>query len=103
MANQTETCATCNKQFLIIEPEQKFLTGKNLPFPKNCPTCRQTRRLQLRGGDRQLYKTTCQKCGQNIVVAKDPAKVKNQIYCRKDYDQFFIDNDPIITDPLPEA
>lgn len=103
MSNQTQTCEKCGKQFLVIEQEQKFLSEKNLPLPKNCPTCRQTRRLKLRGGDRQLYKTTCQKCSKEIVVARDPKIVKNPIYCRKDFDQYFLDNDPIITDPLPDA
>jgi len=103
MPNQTLTCSKCGKQFLVIEQEQKFLTEKNLPLPTNCPSCRQLRRLTLRGADRTLFKTTCQKCGQEIVVVHDPKTIKNPIYCRKDYEQYFVDNDPIITDPLPEV
>lgn len=103
MVNITATCAKCSRQFLIIDQEQKFLSDKGLALPKNCPSCRQLRRLMLRGGERQLFKTKCQKCGQEIVVAYDPTKVKNQILCKKDYDQWFMDNDPIIKDPLPEV
>ncbi|MDO8498311.1 MAG: zinc-ribbon domain containing protein [bacterium] len=103
MAAITQTCAQCGKQFLVIDQEQKFLNDKGLPLPKNCPTCRQKRRLALRGSERTLYKTKCQKCGTEIVVAYDPSKVTNTILCKKDYDQYFLENDPIIKDPLPEV
>lgn len=101
MTNITQTCTKCGKQFLIIEQEQKFLQGKALPLPANCPGCRQTRRLMLRGG-RTLYKTTCQKCNKEIIVSYDPAKVTNTILCREDYNQYFMEHDPIISEPLPE-
>ncbi|HSX40294.1 MAG TPA: zinc-ribbon domain containing protein [Candidatus Saccharimonadales bacterium] len=102
MASVTQTCSKCGKQFLVIDQEQAFLKEKNLPLPAMCPSCRQMRRLSLRGADRALFKTKCQKCGKEIIVAFDPAKATNAIYCQKDWDQFFYDNDPIITDPLPE-
>lgn len=101
MAAITQTCSRCQKQFHIIDPEQAFLKEKNLPLPTQCPTCRQMRRLSLRGS-RQLFKTTCQKCGKDIIVSFDPKTVTNPIFCRKDYDQFFTENDPMIQDPLPE-
>lgn len=101
MPNITQICTKCGKQFLIIESEQKFLQSKGLPNPANCPMCRQARRLALRG-DRQLYKTKCQKCGKEIVVAYDPSKVTNPILCKQDYSQYFEEQDPIISDPLPE-
>ena len=103
MANITQNCVHCGKPFLIIEMEQKFLQNKNLPFPQNCPTCRQLRRLNLRGGARQLFKTKCQKCGQDIVVSYDPSKTTNQILCKQDYQQWFSENDAIIKEPLPEV
>lgn len=102
MANIAQTCAKCTKQFLIIDQEQKFLTEKNLPLPTNCPSCRQTRRLILRGAQRALYKTTCQKCAKEIIVAYDPKKVTNQILCKTDYDQYFTENDTMINEPLPQ-
>ena len=101
MPNITSTCVKCGKQFLVIEQEQAFLQKKNLPMPKNCPQCRQERRLSLRGG-RQLFRTKCQQCGKDIVVAYDPTKVTNKILCKEDYQKFFVENDPIIKDPLPE-
>lgn len=101
MAAITQNCAKCGKSFLVIDQEQKFLQDKGLPFPTNCPSCRQARRLALRGG-RQLYKTKCQKCGKEIVVSYDPSKVTNMILCKQDYEQYFMENDPIIKEPLPE-
>lgn len=101
MANITAICAKCGNQFLIIEMEQKFLAEKGLSHPTQCPSCRQMRRLLLRGG-RQLYKTKCQQCGKDIVVSYDPATTKNKILCKEDYDAYFNQNDPIITDPLPQ-
>ena len=102
MATITSTCVTCGRKFLVIDNEQKFLQEKGLPLPSNCPACRQTRRLKLRG-ERALYKTTCNKCGKEIIVSYDPKKVKNQILCKNDYEKYFLENDPIISDPLPEA
>ncbi len=100
--NTTQTCKTCSKQFLVIDLEKKFLDEKGLPLPQNCPSCRQTRRLKLRG-ERALYRATCQKCGKEIIVAFDPKTVQNAILCQKDYDQYFLENDPIIAEPLPES
>ncbi len=102
MANMTLTCKVCNRQFLVIDQEQAFLKEKNLPLPTNCPGCRQERRLKLRG-ERALYRTTCQKCRKEIIVAYDPKVVKNMILCRQDYEQYYLENDPIIVDPLPEV
>ncbi len=101
MANIKQTCTKCNKDFLIIDQEQEFLKQKSLPLPANCPSCRQLRRLRLRGG-RQLFKSRCQKCGKEIVVSFDPQKVKQAIYCKEDYEKFFMENDTIIKDPLPD-
>lgn len=101
MANITATCTKCSKQFLILDREQKFLSDKGLPFPTMCPSDRQLRRLTLRG-ERALYKTKCQKCGKEIVVSYDPKTMKSPIYCKEDYEKYFAENDPIITDPLPE-
>ena len=67
MPNLTQTCPKCSKQFLVIEQEQKFLNDKNLPLPVHCPSCRQQRRLMLRGNDRTLYKAKCSKCGKGII------------------------------------
>lgn len=101
MASITKTCAKCSKQFNIIDQEQKFLTNKGLPFPNNCPSCRQLRRLALRGG-RQLFRAKCQKCSKDIITSYDPQSTSQMILCKEDYDQYTSENSPIITDPLPQ-
>lgn len=103
MTAQTHTCTKCQKQFLIIDQEQKFLTEKNLPLPTMCPSCRQTRRLMIRGGERALYKTTCQQCGKEIVTSYDPKNVPGKILCKEDYEKYFAENEVIITDSLPDV
>lgn len=102
MASATKTCAKCGKQFLVIDAEQQFLEQKGLPHPTMCPFCRQLRRLMLRG-ERALYKTKCQKCGKEIVVSYDPSAVKNTILCKHDYEKYYMENDPIINETLPDA
>ena len=102
MASITQTCANCQKQFLIIDQEQEFLGKKDLPLPINCPFCRQERRLKLRGDRRKLYKATCAKCGKQIITSYDPTTVESTILCKADYDQFWVENDVIVKEPLPE-
>ncbi|MBI4097454.1 MAG: zinc-ribbon domain containing protein [Candidatus Levybacteria bacterium] len=101
MPGQPITCAKCGKKFLVIEPEEKFLREKGLPNPIHCPSCRQLRRLMLRGNDRALFKTKCQQCGKEIVVSYDPNKIKNKILCREDYDKWLTEHNTVIEDPLP--
>ncbi len=102
MAAITQACAKCNKQFLIIDQEQKFLSEKNLALPARCPSCRQTRRLMLRGDARALFKTTCQKCNKEIIVSYDPKRVRNNIFCKQDYERYLSENDVLLNEPLPE-
>ncbi|MDO8551292.1 MAG: zinc-ribbon domain containing protein [bacterium] len=100
MASLTQTCATCNKQFLVIDQEQQFLKERGYPLPVNCPLCRQKRRLALRG-ERKLYKTTCQQCGKSIIVTFDPEKSKQKILCLEDYNKLYAETDPVIKEDLP--
>ncbi len=66
-----------------------------------CPNCRQTRRLALRG-ERVLFKTDCQQCHKEIIVSYDPSNVQNAILCKEDYQKYYEEHDPMITDPLPQ-
>ena len=101
MANAPITCTKCGKQFLVIEQEEKFLKEKGLSLPSQCPSCRQERRLMMRGNDRALFRTKCQQCGKDIVVSYDPKKTTNKILCKEDYDKWLSENATTITDPLP--
>ncbi|MCX6782580.1 MAG: hypothetical protein NTZ20_01095 [Candidatus Levybacteria bacterium] len=102
MPNLTQNCSKCTRQFYILEQEQFFLKQREMAFPAQCPTCRQKRRLKLRGEDRLLFKATCKKCTKEIIVSYDPTKVTNTILCREDFQQYLMENDFIIKEPLPE-
>ncbi len=103
MPNLTQTCTQCSKQFYIIEQEQAFLQQKQFPLPTQCPSCRQLRRLKLRGGERALFRATCQKCAKEIIVSYDPTTVTNPILCKQDFEQYLAETDLIVKDPLPES
>jgi hypothetical protein len=103
MTAVAQVCGKCGKQFLIIDQEQEFLNKKGISLPTNCPSCRQLRRLTLRGGERALYKTKCQQCGKDIITSYDPSKAPNKILCKEDYEKFWSEKDAVIADPLPET
>jgi DNA-directed RNA polymerase subunit RPC12/RpoP len=102
MATINQVCAKCGRQFLVIDQEQEFLSKKGISFPTSCPSCRQLRRLSLRGGERALYKTKCQQCGKEIITSFDPNKTPNKILCKEDYEKYFSENEALIADPLPQ-
>jgi len=79
--HEIKTCETCQKQFLIIPQEQEFYRKKDLPWPTNCPECRQRRRLALRN-ERKLYKRTCDKCKKDIISTYRPDS-PYIIYCQE--------------------
>lgn len=76
-----KSCATCKKEFLIIPQEKEFYKKKDLPWPDNCPECRQKRRLSLRN-ERKLYKRKCDKC-QKDIISTYPPDSKYIIYCQE--------------------
>jgi hypothetical protein len=81
MKDEKQTCKKCSKDFLVIVQEQKFYKKKDLPWPGNCPECRQKRRLSLRN-ERKLYKRTCDKC-QKDIISTYPADSKYIVYCQE--------------------
>jgi len=90
-----KTCAKCQKDFWIIKQEQEFLQKMNLFHPVDCPGCRQERRLKDRG-ERNLYRTVCQKCNNNIIVFYDPKRETRRILCKECYLDFFEKNPVLI-------
>jgi len=90
-----KVCKTCGKEFWVIKQEQEFLQKMGLPYPSECPGCRQERRLKDRG-ERNLYRTTCQQCEKNIIVTYDPKKETRKILCRKCYLEWFEKNSVLI-------
>lgn len=81
MADEQKTCAQCTKPFLIIDQEQAFYKKKDLPWPENCPECRQKRRLALRN-ERKLYKRKCDKCQKDMITTYQPDS-PYIVYCQE--------------------
>ncbi|MFA6529227.1 MAG: zinc-ribbon domain containing protein [Candidatus Gracilibacteria bacterium] len=79
-------CQTCQKDFLIIEVEQKFYQKKSLPNPTSCPECRQKERLMMRN-ERKLYKRKCAKCGKDM-ISTYAAESPYIVYCQECYWQY---------------
>lgn len=80
---QKTACATCKKQFLVIDQEEQFLKEHNWPMPTMCPDCRQTRRMAMRN-PRKLQKTACDKCKKEIIVSFE-RKQGDIVYCKEHY------------------
>lgn len=78
---EVRICESCQKQFLVIPQEQEFYLKKDLPWPANCPECRQKRRLSLRN-ERKLYKRKCDKCQKDIISTYAPDS-KYIVYCQE--------------------
>lgn len=95
MPSQKKSCTSCSKEFLVIEQEQAFLNERGLPFPSECPACRQARREKIRGG-RKLYRAKCQDCKKDTIVSYDPSAVKSKILCFECYKKFSETHDFIL-------
>ena len=74
-------CKECEKDFLIIDEEEKFYEKKKLPHPEQCPSCRQKRRLSLRN-ERVLHKRKCDKCSKDT-ISTYAADSEYQVYCQE--------------------
>lgn len=59
--NQIVACASCRRNYKIINQELAFYKKHNLPLPKLCPECRFQERLALRN-PRKLWPRQCM-CG----------------------------------------
>lgn len=81
--SQKQICLSCQKLFLIIDQEEKFLKENFWPLPTHCPDCRQARRMKLRNL-RKFTKTFCDICHKEIIIAFD-RKPEDIVYCKEDY------------------
>ncbi len=81
MPNQTHNCRHCQKDFLVLEKEQVFYNKKEIPWPTECPKCRQDVRLSLRN-ERNLYRRPCDHC-QELMISPYRPDSPYTIYCQK--------------------
>ena len=79
-SDQNLTCRDCGQPFTWTAGEQEFYQQKgfNNP-PSRCPNCRQAKKVNFRS-QRQMFSTTCAKCGQSAQVPFQPRGDK-PVYC----------------------
>ena len=94
--NKTLSCADCGAAFDFTAEDQEFYQSKGFTNePKRCPSCRQARKSERRGGGsygspssygspRQMFPVTCASCGIRTEVPFEPRGDK-PVYCRDCY------------------
>jgi CxxC-x17-CxxC domain-containing protein len=81
--DKTLTCTACGSDFTFEAAEQEFYQSKGFENePKRCPSCRQARKEQRRGGGgpRQMYPVVCAECGEDTEVPFEPRDGR-PVYC----------------------
>jgi CxxC-x17-CxxC domain-containing protein len=90
--NKTLTCRDCGAEFTFTANEQEFYADKGFENePSRCPDCRAARKRQRNNGrgnfnhrPREMFKTTCSKCGKVAEVPFRPLPDK-PVYCKECY------------------
>ncbi|MEK7138333.1 MAG: hypothetical protein AAB787_02375 [Patescibacteria group bacterium] len=81
MSAETKNCINCKSDF-VIEPEDfNFYDRMKVPPPTWCPECRMMRRFAFTN-IWDLYKRSCEKCGQGMISIFSPDK-PSTVYCMK--------------------
>jgi CxxC-x17-CxxC domain-containing protein len=87
------TCADCDTEFVFTASEQDFFAERQFSEPRRCPSCRAMRKLSrgasgdparsdgyVSSGPRQMFTTTCSRCGRDATVPFQPTGSK-PVYC----------------------
>ena len=87
LLNEVLTCASCEKNYRLINREINFYKRNKLALPSKCFNCRHENRMKKRN-PRTLWDSTCAKCGINIKTSykREDQKIY-QLYCEKCYQQ----------------
>ena len=90
--DKTIECVECSENFTFTAAEQEFFASKGfVNEPKRCPSCRQAKKQQRRGGwdgygqrEREMYAATCASCGKETEVPFEPREGR-PVYCSDCY------------------
>ena len=88
------TCAECGSSFVFSVEDQQYHAEKGYTNePKRCPSCRETRRAERRGGgaggfgmERQMHSVVCAQCGKDAEVPFRPTGDR-PVYCDDCYSE----------------
>lgn len=83
--DKTLVCRDCGRKFIFTAGEQEFYAEKGFQNePVRCKDCRNNRKSQQRGGEREMYDAVCADCGAPTKVPFQPRNDK-PIYCSACY------------------
>ena len=82
--DKTLTCKECGAEFVFSAGEQEFYAEKGFEHePQRCKSCRDARKNATRPA-RELFTTTCAKCGGEAKVPFQPSDDR-PVYCKECY------------------
>ena len=82
--DKTLVCKECGNEFVFTAGEQEFYAEKGFQNePGRCKTCREARKANARAS-RELYTTTCARCGGEAKVRFEP-KADRPVLCSACY------------------
>ena len=76
-------CEACGRNYRLIQKELEFYRRFQIPIPRECPLCRDHRRID-RLNRMKLYDRTCVKCRKNIQTTYSPDQPEI-VYCESCY------------------
>ncbi len=74
-------CAKCGRGYRVIEAELRFLKGRNLPLPRECPFCRIAEKIGLWAARRKMTERNCAECGATFEACYTQAEAP-RILCK---------------------
>ena len=83
---KTLVCKECGSEFVFTAGEQEFYAERGFQNePQRCKACRDARKNATRPA-RELFTTTCAKCGKEAKVPFQPSNDR-PVYCSECYAQ----------------
>ena len=84
--DKTLVCKECGSEFVFTAGEQEFYAERGFQNePQRCKACRDARKNATRPA-RELFTTTCAKCGKEAKVPFQPSNDR-PVYCSECYSQ----------------
>ena len=84
--DKTLVCKECGSEFVFTAGEQDFYAERGFQNePQRCKACRDARKNATRPA-RELFTTTCAKCGKEAKVPFQPSNDR-PVYCSECYAQ----------------
>ena len=84
--DKTLVCKECGSEFVFTAGEQEFYVERGFQNePQRCKACRDARKNATRPA-RELFTTTCAKCGKEAKVPFQPSNDR-PVYCSECYAQ----------------